>query len=84
MLEIFLEPKAMAVGLLLIVLAVLVVWKLRHFVVNSLLGIVALFLLKLVGIDIPVNLTTIIISGVLGLVGVGLMVILTSLGFKGF
>ena len=76
------EINGVVIGLLLIVIAIAVLWKLRHFVVNSLLGLVALFLLQLVGVSVPVNLVTIIVAGVLGLIGVGLMVLLTVLGFK--
>lgn len=70
------------IGLLLIAVAVLVLWKLRNFIVNSALGVIALFLLGFIGITVPVNLVTIIIAGVLGLVGVGLMVLLVVLGFR--
>ncbi len=73
--------KSVVVGLLLVLVAVLVLWKLRHFIANSLLGLIALFLLQFIGINIPINLVTIIVAGVLGLVGVGLMVLLNVIGF---
>lgn len=72
--------KSIIVGLLLLVIAIVVLWKLRHFIVNSLLGVIALFLLQLIGISIPINIVTMIIAAVLGLVGVGLMVLLHVLG----
>ena len=72
--------KGIIVGLLFLVIAIVVLWKLRHFIVNSLLGVIALFLLQLIGINIPINLVTMIIAAVLGLVGVGLMVLLHVLG----
>ncbi len=70
------------VGLVLVLLAVVILWKLKQFIVNSALGIIALFLLQFIGITIPINAVTIIVSAVLGLVGVGLMVLLTALGFR--
>ncbi|MBI4406292.1 pro-sigmaK processing inhibitor BofA family protein [Candidatus Micrarchaeota archaeon] len=76
------EANAGIIGLLLIVIAVLVLWRLRHFIINSLLGIIALFLLQFVGIDISINVVTIIVAAVLGLIGVGLLVILSVLGFS--
>ncbi len=76
------EAKATIVGLLLIAIALLVLWKLRHFIVNSALGLVALLFLKwITGIDVSINILTVIVAGVLGLAGVGLMVLLTVLGF---
>ncbi len=76
------ETNALAIGVILIVIAVLVLWKLRHFIINSLLGIIALFLLQFAGINIPINVVTVIVAAVLGLIGVGLLVILTVLGFS--
>lgn len=70
------------VGVLLIVVALLVLWRFRQVIVNSVLGIIALFLLQVIGILIPINLVTIIISAALGLIGVGLMVLLYVLGFS--
>ncbi|MDP3742183.1 MAG: pro-sigmaK processing inhibitor BofA family protein [Candidatus Micrarchaeota archaeon] len=74
--------NGIVVGLLLVLLAIVILWKLKQFIINSALGLMALFLLQFVGITIPVNLVTIIVSAVLGLIGVGLMVLLTVLGFK--
>lgn len=75
------DVQTIIVGLLLVLVAVLVLWKMRKFIVNSILGVIALFLLQFAGIAIPINPITIIVAGVLGLIGVGIMVLLTVLGF---
>ncbi len=69
------------VGIVLLVLAVLVILKLKDFVINSFLGLIALFLLNLIGIAVPINLVSIVISGLLGLAGVGILVVLFFFGF---
>ncbi len=76
------ELNSIVIGLVLVVLAIVILWKLKQFIINSVLGVIALFLLQFVGINIPINLVTIIIAAVLGLIGVGLMVLLTVLGFR--
>ncbi|MFH0713613.1 MAG: pro-sigmaK processing inhibitor BofA family protein [Candidatus Micrarchaeota archaeon] len=75
------DVQAIIVGLLLVLVAILVLWKMRKFIVNSILGVIALFLLQFAGITIPINIITIIVAGVLGLIGVGIMVLLIVLGF---
>ncbi len=69
------------VGIVLLVLAVLVILKLKDFVINSFLGLIALFLLNLIGVAVPINLVSIAISGILGLAGVGILVVLFFFGF---
>lgn len=73
--------KTAIVGILLIVLAVLVILKVKDFVINSFLGLIALFLLNFLGIGVPINLLSIVISGLLGLAGVAILVILYLFGF---
>lgn len=75
------EVNGVIVGLLLLVIAILVLWKLRQLIINSVLGIIALFLLGFLGIQIPINAITLIVAAALGLVGVGLMVLLKVMGF---
>ncbi len=75
------EINSILIGLILIAIAIVILWKLRHFIINSILGLIALFLLQFFGIQIPINIITLLIAGVLGLIGVGLMILLTVLGF---
>ena len=75
------EINSIVIGLFLVIIAIVVLWKLKQFIINSALGVIALFLLQFVGISIPINPITVIISAVLGLAGVGLMVLLAVLGF---
>lgn len=73
-----------ALALALIVLAVLVIVFLKKILVNTALGLIALFLInyfgKAYGIKIGVNLVTVLVSAILGLAGVGALVILRLLG----
>ena len=72
--------ESLLIAVILIVIAVLVVWKLKNFIVNSILGVIALFILKLLGLQVALSLINIILVGLLGLLGLGLIIILGLLG----
>ena len=66
----------------LIFAALIVLVLLKRFIVNSILGIVAIFILNAAGIGIPLNFATIFVAAVLGLVGIALLVILKLAGIN--
>ena len=67
-------------GLALIALALVVIFVLKRIVVNSILGIVALIVVKfLLGVDLPL-IPTLIVSVLFGLAGIGTMLVLHFLG----
>lgn len=75
----------LAVGL--IVLAVIVVKFLKNFLVNSIMGVIALLVVSYLAdvtgypaIKVPITIVTVIVSGILGLAGVGLLIVLKLLG----
>jgi len=49
-------------------------------VINTVLGLFSMFLLNIVGIHVPINLLTILIAAVFGLLGVAVMAILAIFG----
>jgi pro-sigmaK processing inhibitor BofA len=75
-----------ALAILLIVLAVVVIHFIKKILVNTVLGLAALFIINFFGspygIKIPINLVTVVVSALLGLAGVGALIILTLLGVK--
>ena len=74
--------ESILIAVILIVTAGLLVWKLKNFIVNSILGVVALLVLKLLGLQVALSLINIILVGLLGLLGLGLIIILGLLGFS--
>lgn len=76
-----------AFALVLIVIAILLLVMLKNFLVNAVVGVVALLGLSIVAdyakypaLKISITIVTVIISGLLGLAGVGLLIILKLLG----
>ncbi len=67
---------------ILIFVALVVLVLLKRFIVNSVLGVVAIFILNAAGIGIPLNIATIFVAAVLGLVGIALLVILKLAGIN--
>lgn len=72
--------QLLIIGVVLIVLAVLLLWFLKNFIVNSVLGIVALVALSFLGLPVQLSIVNVIICGVLGLIGVGAIAILAMFG----
>ena len=74
------------VGLLgigfIIISLIIVFYLLKRIIVNSILGIVALFVLKILGFTIPINIITILITVLFGLGGVGVLLILRLFGIQ--
>ena len=73
-----------AVAIILIVLTVLVIKFVKKIVVNTVLGVLALFAINFFGspygMKIEINFLSVVISAILGLAGVGALVILALLG----
>ncbi|MCL5011665.1 MAG: pro-sigmaK processing inhibitor BofA family protein [Candidatus Marsarchaeota archaeon] len=68
------------IAVILIVIAVLIIVKLKKFVINTILGLAVLLILNFFGFTLPLDFINIIITAVLGLLGVGLLIILKILG----
>jgi inhibitor of the pro-sigma K processing machinery len=75
-----------ALAILLIVLAVVVLKFVKKILVNTVLGLIALFVINWLGspygVKIPINVVTVVVSALLGLAGVGALIILALLGIK--
>ncbi|MFH1056657.1 MAG: pro-sigmaK processing inhibitor BofA family protein [Candidatus Micrarchaeota archaeon] len=73
-------------GIVLILLAIGLVFKFKNFLANSLFGIAALLVINYFGtsygISVPINLITFLITGILGLAGAGLLLLLHFFGVK--
>ncbi|MFQ5406696.1 MAG: pro-sigmaK processing inhibitor BofA family protein [Candidatus Micrarchaeia archaeon] len=71
-------------AILAIFATVLIMRFLKNFLINSVLGVIALLAINLLGKDagfeIPITIITTAVSGVLGLAGVGLLIVLKLLG----
>ncbi|MFH1107311.1 MAG: pro-sigmaK processing inhibitor BofA family protein [Candidatus Micrarchaeota archaeon] len=67
---------------ILIFVALIVLVLLKRFIVNSILGVIALIILNSVGVSIPINFVTMLVAAVLGLVGIALLVILKLAGIS--
>lgn len=67
---------------ILIFVALVVLVLLKRFIVNSILGIIAIIILNAVGVGIPLNVATIFVAAILGLVGIALLVILKLAGIN--
>lgn len=68
--------------IILIVLAKILLWPLKILIkvlVNALAGGIALFLINLVGIHISINIFTALITGVLGIPGIVLILLLQNI-----
>lgn len=75
------------IGILILIFAALVWFVFRHMfkltwalLANTILGFVALFLFSFFGITVPVNLLTIIIVAIFGVLGAAVLAILSILG----
>lgn len=66
-----------AVGVALVVIAIVLLYLFRNVIVNTILGFLALALLSLVGIHVPINILTMLVIAVFGLFGLGVLVLLT-------
>jgi pro-sigmaK processing inhibitor BofA len=83
-------PVVAGVGLLgigAIILGIFIIGWLKKALVNSVFGLIALFvinylaeLLKMDALKISINLVSVLVTAVLGLAGVGLLIILKLLG----
>jgi hypothetical protein len=70
----------LVLAVVLIAVTVVLLLLLKKFVVNAVLGVVALFVLNLVGIKISLSLVNIVLCAILGPLGIGLLVLLSFLG----
>lgn len=73
-------------GVILILVALALIFGLKNFLVNSVLGLAALIIINYFGatsgVNVPINLLTVLITGILGLAGAGLILLLYFLGIK--
>jgi len=76
-------------GFVFLLLFVLLLFALRkalklvfRLVINSVLGLVGIYLLGLIGINVPINLATLIITALFGFAGLGVILILMFFGVK--
>ena len=79
-----LELVGILVAIVLIALALHIVFNLKSYLVNAVLGVIALLIInylgKEYGVQIPITIVTVLVSAVLGLAGVGALIILKLLG----
>ena len=73
------NPKILILGIVFIGLTVLIMYLLKHFIINSVIGIIGLFVLTGLGIKLPFVIT-LLVTAVFGLAGLGTMLILEFLG----
>jgi len=73
------NPKILILGIILIGITLLIMYFLKHFIVNSIIGIVGLFLLTFIGVKLPF-IVTLIITAIFGLAGLGTILILKFFG----
>ena len=62
--------------------AIVIIFVLRKYIVNSILGVILLIGLNALGVKISISVLTVIICAILGLFGVALLVALNLLGFN--
>jgi len=75
------------VGILILIFAALAWFVFRHMfrltwalLANTILGFIALFLFSFFGITVPVNLLTVIVVAIFGVLGAAVLAILSILG----
>jgi len=74
------DPTLLAVGIVLIIAAVLVIFFLKRIIINSILGLIAWGLLYYVlGIKLPFA-ASLAVSIIFGLAGIGVMLVLAFFG----
>jgi uncharacterized membrane protein SirB2 len=73
------DPMILLAGIGLIALAIFLIFFLKRVIVNSILGLIAFIVLKFLGINLPF-ITTLIVSLLFGLAGVGTMLVLYFFG----
>jgi len=73
------NPKILILGVILIGVTLLIMYFLKKFIINSIIGVIGLFILTLIGIKLPFVIT-LIITAVFGLAGLGTVLILKFFG----
>ncbi|MCX8190097.1 MAG: hypothetical protein N3F05_02595 [Candidatus Diapherotrites archaeon] len=74
------KPEILAIGILLIVVAVAIIFFIKKVIINSLLGLIGWAILKFaVGIELPL-IEGLIVSVIFGLAGLGAMLVLKFFG----
>lgn len=73
-------------AIIFIAIAVWLLGRLKKILVNTILGVLVLlainFFGKELGLQIPINFVTVLVSAIFGLAGVGAMILLSLLGIK--
>ena len=73
------NPKILILGVILIGITLLIMYFFKHFIVNSIIGIIGLFILTFIGVKLPF-IVTLIITAIFGLAGLGTILILKFFG----
>lgn len=74
----------LVIGILLLAFAFFFLRVIKNLVANAILGLLALFALKFIlGIAIPINIATLLVSAIFGLAGVGSLALLYFFGVIG-
>ena len=77
------------IGLFILLFAILVTWavfkfivnfSIKRFLMNSIAGLISMYILSMLGIHIPINWFTVILVGLTGFVGLLILIILALLG----
>jgi len=80
----FLQFEVLGLGFLLIILAIVLLLVLKHILVNTVLGVIALLIINYFGaaynLKIAITFVTVLISAIFGLAGVGALLVLHFLG----
>jgi len=73
------NPKILLLGVILIGITILIMYLLKNFIANSIVGVIGLFICSIIGIKLPF-MFTLIITSIFGLAGLGFSLILKFFG----
>jgi hypothetical protein len=68
------------VGVAIIVVSIIVLSKIKNFMVNAVLGAISLFVANAMGFNVPLSLATIVVALIFGPAGVGVVMVLSFFG----
>lgn len=70
------------VGIALIIISIIVLRKIKNFMVNAVLGVILLFVANAMGFNVPLSFATVIAALIFGPAGVGVVMILSFCGIS--
>ncbi|MFH0906121.1 MAG: hypothetical protein V1824_02180 [archaeon] len=73
------HPLSLISGIILIIIAIIIIFFFGQFLINSIVGLIGFFICALIGIKLPF-IVTLIVTGIFGLAGLGVMLILKFFG----